>query len=161
MTAVSCGGAVGTPSGIVLTSAGASLAWPMLPAPLPFGETPLCHLQTQAGTEGLSGAEQGDDCKLQSSQDQPGVSTSPTGTACPGRTRSQQPPFPVGPCGWELAQPLSLSRFWNSISSSTRGVTPSPLMSDVKLGNRKTPLTAQLRSKDPKARNCKFHCKYY
>ena len=114
MTAVSCGGAVGTPSGILLTSAGAGLAWPVLAAPLPFRETPLCHLQTRVGTEGLSGAEQGDDCKLQSSQDQPGVSTSPAGTACPGRTRSQQLPFPVGPCGWELAQPLSLSWFWNS-----------------------------------------------
>lgn len=64
MTAVSYGGAVRTPRGILLTSAGAGLARPVLLTPLPFGETPLCHLQTQAGTEGLSGAEQGVDCKL-------------------------------------------------------------------------------------------------
>lgn len=64
MTAVSCGGAVRTPSSILSTSAGAGLARPVLLAPLPFGETPLCHLQTQAGTEGLSGTEQGVDCKL-------------------------------------------------------------------------------------------------
>lgn len=97
MIAVSCGGAVRTPSSILLTQQ--SLARPVLLAPLPWGDTTVPLPQTQAGTEGLYGMNK----ELIANYSHP--RTGPVYPPVPAEGQrvlgecSQQPPFPVGPCG--------------------------------------------------------------
>ena len=104
---------VGMPSGILSTSAGATWPNPCSQSRCLLGRHHCATYRLWWVQRAWVGQNKEMIANYSHPKTGPMYPPVPAGTACPGRIWSQQPPFPVGPCSWELAQPLSLSWFWN------------------------------------------------